>query len=77
MSSVATQNDRFLTLGEAAELIRGASETVRYWIHVGKLRAYKPGRRVLVKETELRALVEGAAIDHRPRASRRSNGEQP
>ena len=65
----------YLTLQQAAELSCSAPETVRYWIHVGKLPAYKPGRRVLIKESDLAALIEsspaGPAKRARPRKAAR------
>lgn len=53
---------KYLTLVQAAELLATSPETVRYWIHVGKLAAYKPGRQVLVKESDLEELVEASAV---------------
>jgi excisionase family DNA binding protein len=46
-----------LTLREASLLARTPSETIRYWIWQGRLVAFKPGRTVLIKESELLALV--------------------
>lgn len=54
--------DRYLTLSQVAERLSTPAETVRYWVHVGKLRAYKPGARVLVRETDLAAFVEGSEL---------------
>lgn len=47
-----------LTLAEASALVRTPASTIRFWIWQGKLAAYKPGRVVLVKESELLAHVE-------------------
>jgi len=52
---------RYLTLAQAAERISTPAETVRYWVHLGKLPAFKPGRQVLVRETDLDAFVEASA----------------
>ena len=49
---------RYLTLPEAAEIARTSVETVRYWVWMRKLRAHKPGRRVLIKESDLLAFIE-------------------
>lgn len=47
-----------LTLDEVAAVCHVSPETVRHWIWEGRLTAYKPGRTVLVKETEVLAFVE-------------------
>jgi excisionase family DNA binding protein len=53
---------RYLTLAEAAERISTPAESIRYWIHLGKLQAFKPGRQVLVRESDLHAFVEASAV---------------
>lgn len=52
---------RFLTLEEAGELARTPVKSIRLWISSGRLRGFKPGRRVLVREADLLALIEGTA----------------
>src|SRR5690348_4858469 len=42
--------ERYLTLAEAGALVRASPETVRYWIWQGRLKGFKPGRTVLVRE---------------------------
>jgi excisionase family DNA binding protein len=46
-----------LTLEEAGDRICTAPETIRHWVWEGRLKAYKPGRAVLVKESDLLELV--------------------
>lgn len=53
---------RYLTLAQAGELVNTPTETVRYWVHIGKLRAFRPGRQVLVREDDLAALIESSEI---------------
>jgi excisionase family DNA binding protein len=48
----------YLTLAEAAEIARVPIKSLRWWITCGKLRSYKPGRRRLVKRSELLAFIE-------------------
>ncbi len=50
----------YLTFKQAAERIQGSPETIRYWVHIGRLPAFKPGRRVLIKESDLAALIESS-----------------
>ena len=49
----------YLLVPEAAELARTTPKTVYYWIAIGKLKARKPGKRVLLLRSELIALIEG------------------
>lgn len=56
---LAPRDDRLLTLQEAGAMVRASPETIRYWIWQGRLTAFKPGRNVLVRESELMALVAG------------------
>jgi excisionase family DNA binding protein len=51
---------RYLTTEEVAERFRTVPETVRYWKHIGKIRGFKVGRRVLYDETEVQRLVDEA-----------------
>jgi excisionase family DNA binding protein len=51
---------RNLTTEEVAERFRTVPETVRYWRHIGKIRGFKVGRRVLYDEAEVDALVTAA-----------------
>ena len=52
----------FLTLRQAAERVCTSPETVRYWVHIGRLRAFKPGRSVLIREDDLLAMVEASEV---------------
>ena len=67
---------RYLTLAQAGERVSTPSETIRYWISIGKLKAFKPGRQVLVRDVDLDAMVEaseiGAQLAERARRARRA-----
>ena len=52
----------YLTLDQVADRLHVPFETARFWVKVGKLPAFKPGRHVLVREADLHAFVEGAAL---------------
>lgn len=52
----------YLTLDQVAERLHTPIATVRYWVSVGKLQAYKPGRHPLIRESDLEAFVESSAI---------------
>lgn len=53
---------KFLTLAQAAERVSTPAETIRYWCHLGRLPAFRPGRQVLIRESDLLAYVESCAI---------------
>ena len=46
-----------LFLEEVAALMRVPVSSVRYWIRKGRLQSLKPGRRVLVRRTELQEFL--------------------
>jgi excisionase family DNA binding protein len=51
----------YVLIPEAAAIACTSEKTVRHWLLVGKLKARKPGRRVLIKRDELMAFIEGTA----------------
>ena len=54
-------DDKMLTTEEVAAYFRTVPGTVRYWRHVGKgPRSFKVGRRVLYRESDVRAWAEAA-----------------
>lgn len=52
--------EEMMTCSEAAKLLRVKVETVRAWVKSGKLRASRPGRRLLVPRAEVDRLLAGA-----------------
>jgi len=50
----------FLFVEEVASETRVSISTVRHWIRTGKLPSLKPGRRRLVRRSDLDALLAGA-----------------
>ncbi len=64
-----TLDETYLTVAEAATLLRVAQSTIRRWIRQGDVPAYRIGpRRVALKRTDLDALITsvqlGAARSH-------------
>ena len=53
----------YLTIRQISERLSVAPETVRYWITTGKLPGFKPGRQVLVRESDLQAMIERSALE--------------
>lgn len=65
---------RYLTVLEVAELARCEQKTVRRAIHSGRLRAFRPAQKLLVREQDARAWVESAPVtgpSTRPRSPAR------
>jgi excisionase family DNA binding protein len=62
----------FLYLTEVATECRTSLSTIRGWIASGRLRATRPGRRLLVAREDLDALLNAAIRSPKPR-----RGEEP
>ena len=60
---MTTTIPEYLLLEEAAEIARTTVPTVRFWIQMGKLRARRPGRRVLIRRRDLLAFLDGEHAD--------------
>lgn len=56
----------YLTVKQAAELSRLGSSTIRLYIRKRKLKAYKQGRRVIIKRAELESFLEAHPIEMIP-----------
>lgn len=55
---MAQPEDKLHTVKSAAEFLGGISESaIRAWLYRGVLRKAKVGRRTMVRESELRALI--------------------
>jgi excisionase family DNA binding protein len=61
-------HDSYLTVSEAAELLRVNEETVRRWVRAGRLQAVMPGGRKAgyrISERLVRAMLSGDQADKR------------
>lgn len=63
-----------LTVPEAARRVGRHPETIRRWIHSGRLRSQKVGTQHLVDEGELDALTDDDATDLPPEWHRMADG---
>lgn len=54
----------FLFLDEVAAEMRTSASSIRHWIATGRLRAYRPGRHLLISRADLDAFV--AASEWKP-----------
>jgi excisionase family DNA binding protein len=61
---------KFLSPQEVGEQLGVDVQTVRRWIHDGRLRAFKPGKEYRIREADLEEFL--AAREVRPKAARRS-----
>lgn len=66
----AADRDRYLTVAEIAELVRMDEKTVRRAIRAGRLPAFQPGGRYLVREQDARNWIETRPATTRPRSPR-------
>ncbi|MBV8943126.1 MAG: helix-turn-helix domain-containing protein [Solirubrobacterales bacterium] len=53
---------RYLTVEEVAELARCEHRSVRRAINSGRLRAFRPTRKILVREDDARAWIESRPV---------------
>jgi excisionase family DNA binding protein len=68
----------YLTVGEAAQLARCNPKTIRRAFTAGTLRAFRPAHRVLLREDDVRAWIEGqAAAEPEPPRAGRSRSRRP
>lgn len=58
----------FLTLEQISQNLHTPIESIRWWIQQGKLKAYRPGRKVLVRQDDLLAFIESRACHEIPSA---------
>lgn len=61
----------WLTIPEVAEHLCTPIKTIRRWIADGRLRAYRPGKRVLIHRDDVERFVRAAPISA---AARREEG---
>jgi excisionase family DNA binding protein len=54
--------ERHYSLSEVARILGKSERTIRRWIKLGTLRAYKPGRDFLIPESALRELMEESEV---------------
>lgn len=59
--------DRYLTVLEVAGVARCEHKTVRRAIWSGELRAFRPAGRLLIREGDARAWIEGREVEPAPR----------
>jgi len=71
---VMSDQSPFLTILEAAAIARAPVSSVRAWIYSGKLRASRPGRRVLVRRDRLIAFLDNAPEELPPTAPATAKG---
>ena len=64
---------KLLALQEVADALGVDVQTVRRWVHAGKLRAFKPGKEYRVRESDLEEFLRAREV--RPKAPRRSPSE--
>lgn len=75
---MSAREDDYLTVIEAASLMRVAPSTVRRWIREGDVPAYRLGkRRIALRRTDLSALITPLHPDHDDRDSSAEPSVEP
>jgi excisionase family DNA binding protein len=49
--------ESFLTVREAAQVLRVSAQTLRRWVHAGRMDAIQPGRDILIPAHEVERLM--------------------
>ena len=62
----SAEASEYLTVEEAAEIARCHPVTIRRAFESGRLRAFRPAQRVLIREDDLRAYIESKAAVPEP-----------
>jgi excisionase family DNA binding protein len=55
--------ERVFTVEEAAERFHVSHETIRRWLKAGRLQATRPGRRWLITESAMEAVLRSGKAD--------------
>jgi len=50
--------NKYITVKEAADYLRINTRTLQTWIHDGKIKYYKPSKKILFKESDLEIFIE-------------------
>lgn len=54
--------ERLYTAEEAGELLRETGQTLRLWANKGIIAAYRPGRKYLFRESEIRRMLDSNEV---------------
>ena len=74
---MSEERDKLHSVESAAQFLGGISPwTIRMWLHLGKLRRIKVGRRTFVYESDLTALIQPQEVDPAS-SSARQKGADP
>jgi excisionase family DNA binding protein len=57
-----TPSNNYLTIQEAAELLRCATKTIRRRIEEGSLKAYRNGRRIIIPREQVFDYIEARPV---------------
>jgi excisionase family DNA binding protein len=69
--------DQFLTLAEAGEQIGLSHYTIRGYIRDGRLAAFKPGRRIVLREADLQAFLTARLAPQAPTGAPKAHRRAP
>lgn len=56
------EEEKYYTIEEVAEMLKVVYMTVYRWIKQGKLKAYRVGKKYMIKKSEIEALIEKSKV---------------
>jgi excisionase family DNA binding protein len=62
--------NEYMLAEEVARELRVPVATLRWWVRTGKLRAIRPGRRLLIRRSDLEAFLSEMTVRPSPRNAR-------
>jgi len=56
------EDEKYYTIEEVAEMLKVVYMTVYRWIKQGKLKAFRVGKKYMIKKSDIEALVEKSKV---------------
>lgn len=56
------ENEKYYTIDEVAEMLKVVYMTVYRWIKQGKLKAFRVGKKYMIKQSDIEALIEKSKV---------------
>jgi excisionase family DNA binding protein len=68
--------DRLVPIGNAAESLGVSTNTLRWWVQIGKIGSNKPGRQRLIPVSEINRIILESRVPARPEYLKKEAQEQ-
>jgi len=56
------EDEKYYTIEEVAEMLKVVYMTVYRWIKQGKLKAFRVGKKYMIKKSDIEALIEKSKV---------------